>query len=505
MKIFFLFTSILLLLAFVGCSSDDHQSDTAMADEYYTCPMHPSVRSDRPGACPVCGMALVKKSAMKEADTNELASLRSVSLSPTQRVLANISVVRAEKKRIAEDIVTTGVVAASESRQSTVSARFRGRIERLFVSFVGQRVSKGDPLFALYSPDLASAQQEYLLALKSPRSGASDQFSDRSSDILRSARERLKRHYGMTDQQINDLAQLGEVPSTVTFYAPLSGTVLQKSVVEGEYIDEGTTLYQLADLSVVWVFLDIYEQNISFVHEGQDVELTTDSFRGRTFSGRVTFVDPVVNPETRTIRIRTEARNGDHRLKPGMFVRGTISILHEPSVIVPSTAVLSLGTRDVVWVEVHANAFEPREITKGITAGNLTQVLGGLREGESVVATGGYLLDSESTLQLSGTSGHEGHGSTVSAAERGDESVFLRVKGSYTPDLIRARKGVPIHIRVYRDEQSSCTEEIVFRDFGVKQHLKAFDTTMVMFTPDRAGTFTFSCGMDMVHGTLIVE
>ena len=493
-------------LAATGCTSDrEHQADPANVEEYYTCPMHPSVRSDRPGACPVCGMALVKKTAMKEADHEQLASLRSVSLSPTQRVLANVSVLPVARTRVLKDIVTSGLVDVSEPLQSSITARFRGRIENLFVSFVGQRVSRGEPLFALYSPDLASAQQDYLLALKGVQLTASDVFSGGSTGVLSSARERLRTHYGMTDQQVKHLETSGEARSTITFHAPFSGTVLQKSVVQGQYVNEGSVLYQLADLSQVWMYFDIYEQDLPFVREGLDVELTSDAFPGRTFQGRVTFIDPVVNLETRSVRIRTESRNRDHLLKPGMFMRGRISVLLDPTLVVPNSAILSTGMRDVVWVEVHENAFEPREITKGNVAGNLTQVLAGLREGESVAVTGGYLIDSESSLQSSGSAPHEEHRPTSLAPKDSGGDIFLRIKGSYFPDILKARKGVPLRIRVYRDENSACTEELVFSDFGIRATLAAFDTTLVSFTPDRTGSFTFSCGMDMVHGTLLVE
>jgi Cu(I)/Ag(I) efflux system membrane fusion protein len=450
-------------------------------------------------------MALARKSAMKEAGTEELTALRRVSLSPTQRVLANVSVLRVMKARLLKDIVTSGTVEVPESRQATISARFRGRIERLFVSYTGQRVSADDPLFTLYSPDIASAQQDYLLALNGAQLSASQQFSGNSGHLVNSARERLRTHYGMTDQKLKELESSGNARSTMTFHAPVPGTVLQKSVTEGQYVDEGTVLYQLADLSQVWVYLTIYEQDLRFAHEGMEVELISDAFPGRTFPGRVTFVDPVLDPETRSVRLRVESRNTDHRLKPGMFMRGRISTLLEPTLVIPTTAVLFTGTRDVVWVETNTNTFEPREITKGMETAEMTQVLSGLHEGESVVVTGGYLIDSESSLQTTGAHSPKNSQTTSRPTEGPVNNLFLLVKGSYTPDVLRAARNVPIRLAVYRAEKSACTEEIVFPDFGVRSALSAFDTTIVTFVADRAGTFKFSCGMDMVHGTLVVE
>ncbi|HEX9614999.1 MAG TPA: efflux RND transporter periplasmic adaptor subunit, partial [Bacteroidota bacterium] len=220
MKIIFALTLIVLAALIAGCSSNEEQSkmsvSTGHEEEYYTCPMHPSVRSDKPGACPVCGMALVKKTALVEVAPSELADLAALSLSPTQRVLANVTTTPARTQRLIKEIIAAGVVESAEPRQATVSARFRGRIEKLFVAFTGEQVQKGQPLFELYSPDLISAQQEYLLALNGTNIASSaDNPGVLPGGILQSARERLRTHFGMTDQQIHDLEQTGKTSTTI--------------------------------------------------------------------------------------------------------------------------------------------------------------------------------------------------------------------------------------------------------------------------------------------------
>ena len=513
MKIIFALTLIVLAALIAGCSSNEEQSkmsvSTGHEEEYYTCPMHPSVRSDKPGACPVCGMALVKKTALVEVAPSELADLAALSLSPTQRVLANVTTTPARTQRLIKEIIAAGVVESAEPRQATVSARFRGRIEKLFVAFTGEQVQKGQPLFELYSPDLISAQQEYLLALNGTNIASSaGNPGVLPGGILQSARERLRTHFGMTDQQIRDLEQTGKTSTTISFHAPIAGTVLRKSVLEGQYVDEGTRLYELADLSIVWIYLDIYEKDLSHVRVGQEVQLSTEANPGRRFSGAVTFVDPVLNPDTRTVRVRIDARNAQNLLKPGMFVAGRIEHLLEPSLVVPRSAVLSTGKQDVVWIEVRENTFEPRSVTRGITTHEYVQILNGLDEGDRVVSTGGYLIDSESSLQMpTSADPHAGHsmGSAAEETEQTMNEVVLRVKGEYSPNTIRAKSGSPLHLKIYRDEELRCTEEILFTEFNIRAHLTAFDTTTVEFTPQGKGTYTFSCGMDMVHGTLIVE
>ncbi len=506
MKSLFAFLIVSLLLVGSGCSespktgSSASADSTATAEDYYTCPMHPSVRSDRPGACPVCGMALVRKTALKEASSDELSTLARVSLSPTQRVIANVSTVRVRKSRISRTFTAAGIVDFAEPRRALVTARFRGRIEKLHVDFPGVEVRKGETLFELYSPDLVAAQQDYLLALQSRSEEPATQ------SLLTASSERLLTHFGMTADQLATIGREGKPRTTMSFAAPQAGTVLSKQVVEGQYVDEGTLLYEIADLSTVWIYFDVYEQDMRFIARGQDVSFTADSYPGERFAGRVTFVDPVMNPDTRTVRVRLEAPNRGGKLKPQMFVQATVSIALPQSLVVPRSALLSTGTRTIVWAETATNAFEPRIVTTGAGNAELVQVLEGLNEGESIAATGGYLIDSESNLQMPASRdvSHAEQGHTASRSARVEE-FSIRVKGRYHPDTVRVSQGSLVRLSLTREEDSRCTEEIVFKDFDIRRTLPAWETTIVELRADKRGSFRFECGMNMVHGTLVVD
>ncbi len=370
----------------------------------YTCPMHPSVISDHPGACPICGMNLVKMVAQQESSgKDESDLLKSVSLSPTQRVMANISTTHVTRQTINREINATGVIDFAEPLQTKITARFRGRIEKLFANYTGENVKAGQPLFELYSPDLISAEQELLTALNSQSEiGDALYNSEGEQRLIQASKDRLRLTFGMTESQINMIDSTREVQSSITYYAPISGTIITKNIQVGDYVDEGTMLYQLANLSTVWAYLDVYEKDIQHLSINQTVHVTNESNPGEMFTGRVTFIDQVLNPATRTVRVRTEFINTGNKLKPQMWVKAHILLPEKAGLVVPSSAILATGKRNLVWVEVEQNTFEPREVTLGIQNSENAEILSGLSEGESVVTTGGYLIDSESQLQSPG-------------------------------------------------------------------------------------------------------
>lgn len=538
-----LLLSLVLGVAFNACTkqeSDGHDH-AAEAAEVYTCPMHPSVISDRPGACPVCNMALVKKSAAQEMSAEEAAMLHTVSLSPTQRIMANVAVSPVARKSMSKQISAVGVVDFAEPMQSVVTARFRGRIEKLNVSFTGENVRKGQALFELYSPDLVSAQQDYLIALDAltrAQTLGNSSNEEVQQRLVASIRERLRIHYGLTLEQLRELEETKKVRSTATFYAPISGTVISKQIVEGQYVDEGTTFYSIADLSRVWVYLEVYEGDIRFVKTGQAVDITTEAYPNEQFRGRVTFIDPVMNPETRTVRVRTEFPNTGGNLKPQMYVKAALSLPQKEALAVPVHAVVQTGKRNVVWVELKENQFEPREVTLGARTDGWYEIVSGLSEGEMVVTTGGYLLDSESQLQMpGGMAGHAHDGEAggqksevggqkaevggQKAEVRGQKSevggqkseagqssvreIKITVDYEYIPATVHVKKGEKVRLLFYKKEDSECTNEVVFKDLNIRKKLPAFKTTAIEITPKKTGEFGFACGMDMIHGRLVVE
>lgn len=502
--IFSIFTIITILsIAFTACSgkkSDGTEQTSEQAIEIYTCPMHPSVVSDRPSACPVCGMALVKKTNQQDASADDLTMLQSVSLSPTQRIIANVATEIVRKQNIGQKVTAVGVVDFAESNLATVTARFRGRLEKLYANYTGEVVKKDQPLFELYSPDLISAQNELLLAIKSKQEA-----------LNQASRDRLQIHFGLSELQIADIEKNQKVIFSIPFHSPISGTVISKEIQAGQYVDEGTTLYKLADLSRVWVYVDVYEKNIQSVKIGSAVQLTTESYANERFDGKVTFIEPVVNSETRTVRMRTEFANPSGKLKPNMYVNAQIVTQSKNTIAVPSTAVISTGKRNVVWVEVKENTFEPRDVMVGIQSDDRVEILDGIKVGEKVVVTGGYLIDSESQLQQpSAAAEHQHSGSAQNNSSSVDaikitNEVTIVVDGGYSPSTIHAQKGKKLTIHFERHDDIKCTDEVVFPDFNINKYLTPHKTTTIEITPKKAGEFRFHCGMDMLEGRIVVH
>jgi Cu(I)/Ag(I) efflux system membrane fusion protein len=531
----FLILVLGLLATFAACTSKQNKGAAQTADsvltatgEYYTCPMHTFIRSDRPGACPICGMTLVKKSSGEVLTANQLSLLKDVSLSPSQMVLANVNTASVKRRTLNRQFTSVGVVSSAEPMQATIAARFSGRVEKLYANYTGETVRKGQPLFELYSPDLISATQDYILALDGLRNAtaAAQTQNEASQDqLVGASRKRLMNHFGMTEDQIRELEKTRRIPTAVRFDSPIRGTVLTKDLQEGQYVNEGMVLYQLVDLSKVWIYLDVYEQNMRFLEVGQQVTIRTDAYPGEEFHGHVTFIDPTMNGETRTLRVRTETDNPDLKLKPNMYVETSIQAPVRDALVVPTSAIMQTGKRAVVWVESRPNTFEPRNVVIGSSTDEDSEILGGLNEGDTVAVSGGFLIDSESQLdQSSGgvTTSKESARSLAPASGadvKAEPSKYLRgmdqsgkavdvnilVHGNYEPDVIHGKVGVKLRLHFYRDEDSDCTAEVVFKEFNIKRFLPPRDTILIEITPVKVGTIDFECGEGMVHGKIIVS
>jgi membrane fusion protein, copper/silver efflux system len=354
---------------------------------YYTCPMHPSVRSDKPGACPVCGMNLVKHTEQAEMTKEEHQVIGQVTISPTKQVLANVSTSTAMKISLEKEIRAVGKIVYAEPNFRQITARFPGRIEKLYLTYEGQQVKKDDPVAEVYSPEAISAQQEYLLAQQS-----------NSAELLQQSKQKLIL-WGFSESQIKELDESKTVKNTFTLHSPISGTVLKKNVQQQQYVYAGENLFDAADLSTVWMYAEIYEYEIQGVKIGQMVEAASDAYPGKIFTGRVTFVSPAVESSSRTVQIRAEMPNTNGELKLDMFVNAAIKVKLSESIVVPITAVLSTGTRQVVWIQKDAGIFEPRLVKIGGRSNEYVQILDGINEGETIVSSGGYLIDSESQMQ----------------------------------------------------------------------------------------------------------
>ncbi|OGT95889.1 MAG: efflux transporter periplasmic adaptor subunit, partial [Geobacteraceae bacterium GWB2_52_12] len=282
----------------------------------YTCPMHPFIIKDKPGTCPICNMELVKKLESGPADQTpeqkqQAESLGQIALSHTQRVMANVATVEAGQQPLSREITAVGVVQFDQSRQAKVTAWIAGRIDKLNVDTVGAFVSKNRPVALLYSPELVATQQEYLLAVKSReqlKNSPLSSISRNGEGLVVSARQRLML-YGVKESQIAELERAGKPTIRLPIYTPLSGVVIEKLVQQGQYVNVGDVLFNIADLSRVWVEIEVYENEFQGVKVGQPVEIRSQSFSSKTFTGKVTFIYPFLDPKTRTVKARVEMPN----------------------------------------------------------------------------------------------------------------------------------------------------------------------------------------------------
>ncbi|MCX6178738.1 MAG: efflux RND transporter periplasmic adaptor subunit [Chlorobiales bacterium] len=380
-------------------------TDQPQVKQLYTCSMHPYIIKDKPGLCPVCGMELIKKidsTAKRIAGEPQKSEMHEhVSLSDKQRVMANVATAEATKETLNKEINAVGIVQYNQSRQAKVTAWIAGRLEKLNVNSIGAFVSKEKPVAEIYSPDLVATQQEYLLALKSReqlKNSPIASISQNGEGLVGSARQRLLL-FGVKESQIADLEKSGKPNIKIPIYSPFSGVVIEKMVQQGQYVNIGEALYTIADLSSVWIEVEVYENEVSNIHLGQQVEIRSQSVPDKPLIGRIAFVYPFLDPKTRTVKARIELANPGLKLKPEMFVNAIIRVPLSPSLVVPVTAVMNTGKRQVVWVEISPGMFESRTVQVGQQSGDKVQILSGLQSGDKVAVSGGYLIDSESQLK----------------------------------------------------------------------------------------------------------
>ncbi len=338
--------------------------------------------------------------AAPAAGPGDTASGPGVVVGEAQRRALGIVVASADRRALSREVRLVGRVVPAETAQRTVTTRVDGFVERLYVDFTGRSVRRGEPLFELYSPQLVTAQQELLLALRlrtALDAGVAGEAARQADSLVAAARRRLQ-YWGIGDDQVAELERSGVVTRTLTLHAPAGGVVLQKHVIEGQSVTAGAPLFQLADLTTVWLEADVFETDIGLMRTGLRAEVAFDAYPGRTIGGVVTYVYPTVDPAARTGRVRIELPNLGDRIRPGLF--GTARLrapLGDVGVVIPRQAALVTGERQLVFVE-EAGRFVPRRVTLGAETDSLVQVLTGLAAGERVVASAAFLLDAESNL-----------------------------------------------------------------------------------------------------------
>jgi len=357
----------------------------------YRSTMNPGEISDKPGKDSM-GMDMVPFEVEEGGTVAEVGGRIQVKISPERQQLIGIKTAPVRSQPVHKLIKAVGRVDYAEPNISIVNLKFDGWVEKLFVNSTGRAVRRGEPLFDIYSPELLAAQQEYLIALK-----AGAMFGDASS-ILKSAREKL-RLWDIPDKEVEELGRTGQTKKTVTIYSPGSGIVIEKNILQGQKIVSGENLFKIVDLSRVWIFGEIYEYELPFIKTGQEAKISLSYYPGESFAGRITYIYPYLKPETRTNQVRIEADNPGLKLKPEMFANLEIHVDYGTRLTVPSDAVLDAGDTKIVFVAKGDGYFEPREVKLGVKGQDMYEVLGGLSDGENVVTSANFLIDSESSLK----------------------------------------------------------------------------------------------------------
>lgn len=357
---------------------------------------------------------LSMESIRKEGKMQEVPP-GTVQISPDRQQLIGVKTGTVEKRALEKVIRTVGRVDYDEQKITTVSLKIGGWIEDLYVDFTGKYVRKGEPLLTIYSPELVSTQEEYLLALKARQSLRKSSFPEvaSSGDSLAEAAKRRLKLWDISDEEIKRLEEGGQAKKTITLYAPFSGHVLEKSAYKGMNVMPGSSLFKLADLSVVWLYADVYEYELPYIRLGQQASIQLASLPGETFTGKAIYIYPSLNPETRTAKVRFEFPNLHGKLKPEMYANVEMKFRLGERLAVPAGAIIDTGLRKMAIVAKGSGYFEPREV-KAVKVDDYYEILDGLKQGEQIVTSASFLVDSESNLKeaMGGMAGmeHAGHG-----------------------------------------------------------------------------------------------
>ena len=388
-----------------------HQHDSSAVAQnggrtirFYQCSMHPQVKSDQPGKCPICGMELSPIYEGQGAASENLITLDSNSIS-----VIHVQTEAVKRQPLRRTLRVAGTIDDDDTKHRLISAYIDGRIEKLFVNYTGAEVGEGQPLATFYSPNLLSAEREYLILAEHESTNGTTVVGDERNRMLKSASQRLKR-LGLTEAQIDALGKSKDASMQTEIVSPMSGTVVNRFVYEGQYVKEGDKLFEIADFSTMWFRFDAYEGDLPFLKIGEKIYITTPSVPNKTYEAKISFIDPNVNDPTRSAKIRVEISNplveqdGKMRreLLHRLYAEGVVNLSFAEALIVPRSAVLNPGGEALVYVEKSVGSYEPRKIELGSFGDEGWQVLKGLEEGERVVTSGNLLIDAQAQFNQGG-------------------------------------------------------------------------------------------------------
>lgn len=391
----------------------------------YTCPMHPTYISDKDGECPICGMDLVPVEDVS-AEGDNIGGYTTINISPQKQQLIGLKTVQVLEKEIVKTINVVGMVEVDENRIYHVHTKYKGWIERVFVAGEGDPVYYDQPLLSIYSPELYASQKEYLLALEGAKrmEGSSVVgLEEGSLSLLEAARQRLKL-WDFTDGQISLLEETGIPLETVILYSPYYGYVTSTKAEPGMYVQPGTELFSIVDTSQVWILADIYESDLPFIKKGQTATLKMPFGDSELLEGKIEYIYPYVEGSSRTVKARFKFPNPGRELLPMMYVSVILEVDLGKNLVIPTSAILTSGSREIVFVAGEDGHFEPREVQVLTKAGDEALILTGLLPGEEVVSSGNFLIDSESQLKAAlSDMGSDIENPTTSEEESQDDHI----------------------------------------------------------------------------------
>jgi len=395
--------SMLVLLAILftpGCRGKTEtahtQEDSTLAGRtgdiaYYTCPMHPSIRNQGPGHCPICGMTLV-------AVTKDELRTGTITLSAERRQEIGVRTTPAEVKPIHKTLRAVGRIAYDETGLTEVSTKVGGWIVRLYADASGMKVTRGSPLFTMYSPDLYSAQEEFLTALKSQATARQSPAPDRADYLVEAARNRL-RLLDVSEKQLQDIANLGKPIKDLPFLSPVTGYIIEKNVVAGASVEPKAVLFRIADLDRVWIEAEFYSSELELVKVGAQAIVSFPYLPTQNVAGKVSYVLPYLDPNSRTGRVRIAIRNQGLELKPDMYANVALEVDLGNRLVVPKTAVLPAGDRQFVFRDLGEGRLRPQRVETGVETGDEIEIVSGLSAGDPIVVSGNFLIAAESRLK----------------------------------------------------------------------------------------------------------
>ena len=411
---------------FGGNSSHDHSHDLEMevtedGETVWTCSMHPQIRMDKPGKCPICAMDLITLKSSGGGD--DVVDDDAIQMSKEAIALANIQTSMVGHQDAVKDVQLYGTIQVDERLQQSQTSHVNGRIENLYVTFTGESVKEGQLIARIYSPDLLTAQQELLEAAK---------LQDMQPLLLDAAKEKL-RLWKVSEEQIDKILQSNSVSPYVNIHANTGGVVIAKNVNQGDYISQGSVLYTISNLSRLWAIFDAYETDLPFLKVGDQLEYTLQSVPGKVYKGRIAFINPIIDASSRTAKVRVEADNRDRNLKPEMYATAQITAPlkgYGKEMVIPKSAVLWTGKRSIVYVKqpnTSTPAFKLREVVLGPSLGDQYVIMSGLKNGEEIVTNGAFTVDASAQLEgkvsmmnNDGSTAHTGHkhGNMESSADK---------------------------------------------------------------------------------------